>query len=225
MEQQFSIISTVNFMLSRILNKLKLLFPANRKKVFASIHKKNTWGSEESISGPGSTLEYTAGIRQQLPVLLHSLKIKTLLDAPCGDCNWISTVDLTEISYTGADIVPDIIEANKIKYPGKKFIVADIVSDELPAADMVLCRDCFIHLRKKEITEIIRNFKRSGIKYMLASTYPVQQNTEILTGHFRPVNLELSPFNLPAPINKMDDHPEGSPARYLALWLLEDVKL
>lgn len=212
-------------MLSRIINKLKLLFPANRKKVFSSIHKKNTWGSEETISGPGSTIEYTSNIRLQLPGLLRSLGIKTLLDAPCGDCNWISTVDLTGISYIGADIVPEIIETNKIKYPEKKFIVADIVTDKLPAADIVLCRDCFIHLRKKEITELIQNFKRSGIKYMLASTYPVQQNTEILTGHFRPVNLELPPFNLPAAISKMSDHPEGSPARYLALWLLEDVKM
>lgn len=212
-------------MLSRLINKLKLLLPANRKKVFSSIHKKNSWGSEETISGPGSTIEYTSNIRLQLPGLLRSLGIKTLLDAPCGDCNWISTVDLTGISYTGADIVPEIIETNKIKYPEKKFIVADIVTDKLPAADIVLCRDCFIHLRKKEITKLIQNFKRSGIKYILASTYPVQQNTEILTGHFRPVNLELPPFNLPAAISKMSDHPEGSPARYLALWLLEDVKM
>ncbi len=212
-------------MLSRIINKVRLLFPQNTKKVFRSIYKRNGWGSAESISGPGSTLAYTTHLRQQLPEILHSLQIKTLLDAPCGDGNWINNVDLAGINYTGADIVPEIIEANKINYPDKNFINANIITDDLPAADLVLCRDCFIHLRKKEIIEVIQNFKRCGIKYMLASTYPVERNTEILTGHFRPINLELEPFNLPAPIKKIKDHIEDAAVRYLGLWLLEDVKL
>jgi 2-polyprenyl-3-methyl-5-hydroxy-6-metoxy-1,4-benzoquinol methylase len=212
-------------MLSRIINRFRLMFPQDTKKVFRSIYKRNGWGSAESISGPGSTLAYTANIRQQLPGILHSLQIKTLLDAPCGDCNWINKVDLSGINYTGADIVPEIIEANKLNYPDKNFINANIITDNLPAADLVLCRDCFIHLRKKEIIEVIQTFKRCGIKYMLASTYPVERNTEILTGHFRPVNLELEPFHLPEPIKKIRDYTEGDAVRYLGLWVLEDVKL
>ena len=212
-------------MLSRIINKVRLLFPQDTKKVFRSIYKRNGWGSDESISGPGSTLAYTAHLRQQLPGILHSLQIKTLLDAPCGDGNWINKIDLSGINYTGADIVPEIIEANQLNYPDKNFIIANIITDNLPAADLVLCRDCFIHLRKKEIIEVIQNFKRCGIKYMLVSTYPVERNTEILTGHFRPVNLELAPFNLPEPIKKIKDHTEDAAVRYLGLWLLENVKL
>ncbi len=212
-------------MLSRIINKLRLLLPQNTKKVFRSIYKKNSWGAKESISGPGSTVAYTLHLRQQLPGILASISIKTLLDAPCGDCNWITKIDLPGIAYTGADIVPEIIEANKLNYPDKNFININIISGNLPATDIVLCRDCFIHLRKNEIVQVIQNFKRCGIKYMLASTYPVERNTEILTGHFRPVNLELSPFNLEAPLQKIKDFPEGSTVRYLGLWLLEDVKL
>ena len=212
-------------MLSRIINKLRLLLPQNTKKVFRSIYKKNSWGAKESISGPGSTVAYTLHLRQQLPGILASISIKTLLDAPCGDCNWITKIDLPGIAYTGADIVPEIIEANKLNYPDKNFININIISGNLPATDIVLCRDCFIHLRKNEIVQVIQNFKRCGIKYMLASTYPVERNTEILTGHFRPINLELSPFNLEAPLQKIKDFPEGSTVRYLGLWLLEDVKL
>ena len=124
-------------MLSRIINRLRLMFPQDTIKVFRSIYKKNGWGSAESISGPGSTLAYTAHIRQQLPAILQSLQIKTLLDAPCGDCNWINKVDLIGINYIGADIVPEIIEANKINYPDKNFINANIITDDLPAADLV----------------------------------------------------------------------------------------
>ena len=212
-------------MLSRIINKLRLLLPQNTKKVFRSIYKKNTWGATESISGPGSTVAYTIQLRQQLPGILASIGIKTLLDAPCGDCNWISKIELPGIIYTGADIVPEIIEANKIKYPDKNFIIKNIISDNLPATDIVLCRDCFIHLRNAEIIHVLQNFKKSGINYLLTSTYPVERNTEILTGHFRPLNLELPPFNLKAPLQKIKDFPEGSTVRYLGLWLLEDIKL
>ena len=212
-------------MLSRIINKLRLLLPQNTKKVFRSIYKKNAWGAKESISGPGSTLAYTTELRLQLPGILASIGIKTLLDAPCGDCNWISKIELTGINYTGADIVPEIIEANKIKYSDKNFINKNIIADKLPATDIVLCRDCFIHLRNAEIINVLQNFKRSGIRYLLASTYPVERNTEILTGHFRPVNLELPPFNLQAPLQKIKDFPVGSTVRYLGLWLLDDVKL
>ncbi|MEO7984568.1 MAG: class I SAM-dependent methyltransferase [Bacteroidota bacterium] len=212
-------------MLSRIINRFRLLLPQNTKKVFRSIYKKNAWNSQESISGPGSTLAYTAQLREQLPSLFASLGVKTLLDAPCGDFNWINKVDLPGIEYTGADIVPEIIEANQLNYPAKNFILANIITDKLPVADMILCRDCFIHLRKKEIIQAIQNFKRTGSKYLLVSTYPVERNTEILTGHFRPVNLELAPFNLPPPLQKIKDHLEDSDVRYLGLWLLEDVKL
>lgn len=211
-------------MLSRIINKLRLLLPQNTKKVFRSIYKKNTWGAKESISGPGSTLAYTIQLRQQLPGILASIGIKSLLDAPCGDCNWITKINLPGIVYTGVDIVPEIIEANKLNYPEKNFIIKNIIADMLPANDIVLCRDCFIHLRNAEIINVLQNFKRSGINYLLASTYPVERNTEILTGHFRPVNLELPPFNLPAPLQKIKDFPEGSTVRYLGLWLLDDVK-
>ncbi len=212
-------------MLSRIKNKLRILFPANTKKVFSTIFHKNAWGSEESFSGPGSTLAYTTRFRRLLPSILHSLEIKTLLDAPCGDCNWISRVDLSGIDYTGADIVGKIIEINKTKFPDKKFIIADITKDKLPKTDAVICRDCFIHLQNRQVIKSIKNFKRCGIKYILTNTYPVNENIAIPTGYYRPVNLELSPFNLPAPLKMIDDYAQGTTVRFLGCWLLEEINL
>lgn len=210
-------------MISRIINRLKLLFPSRPGKVFRRIYRKNAWGSAESISGPGSTLAYTASLRKELPALLHSLNIKKLLDAPCGDFNWISHIDLKGIEYTGADIVSELIESNKKKYPGKKFMVADLIRDVLPATDLIVCRDCFIHLQTRDVIRAIKNFKKTGAKYILASTYPVNFNKEILTGHFREVNMQLPPFNFPEPIQKLKDYAEGETERYLGLWLLQEI--
>ncbi len=86
--------------------------------------------------------------------------------------------------------------------------------------DAVLCRDCFIHLSNRQVLLAIQQFKASGIRYMIASTYPVDINEEIPTGYYRPVNLEKPPFNLPVPLEKLKDYPEGEVERWLAVWKL-----
>jgi|CXWL01.1.fsa_nt_gi hypothetical protein len=212
-------------MFRRIKNILTPFTWKNSKKIFTSIYENDTWKTAETISGPGSTLKYTESLRKELPELLLHLKIKKLLDAPCGDYNWMSKTRLNDIDYTGADIVPYLIEKNIKSYPGVKFIIADITKDKLPSADAILCRDCFIHLQNRQIIKAIRNFKKAGIKYIITNTYPVDKNMEIITGHYRPVNMEIKPFYLPPPIQKINDFIEDEPTRYLGLWLLDDIKL
>ena len=60
--------------------------------VFDKIFKNNTWGSKESKSGPGSTINNTKNIRKEIPKLMNDYKLKTLFDCPCGDVNWISHI-------------------------------------------------------------------------------------------------------------------------------------
>ena len=40
----------------------------------------------------------------------------SLLDAPCGDFNWMRHVPLGGVSYTGADVVPELIARNRRDY-------------------------------------------------------------------------------------------------------------
>ena len=54
----------------------------------------NGWQSPESKSGGSSTLSATAAIRAALPRLLSDLGVAVLIDAPCGDFNWMRHVDL-----------------------------------------------------------------------------------------------------------------------------------
>jgi SAM-dependent methyltransferase len=209
-------------MLKRIINRLRLYLPSAPKKTFTRIYKKNAWNSRESVSGPGSTLVATENLRLTLPALLKKWQIKSILDAPCGDFNWMSKVELGGVTYTGADIVPQIIEQNKIKYPEKNFFERDIINDPLPYADLVLCKDCFIHLKNQDVLRAIDNFKKTGIRYLLASTYPVDFNKQILTGHYRATNLEKPPFNLGEPLDRIEDNAEDGTQRWLGLWKLND---
>jgi len=60
------------------------------EKVFTDIAQSKAWGDGETISGPGSTTDATATIREQIPLLLRELGVRSLLDAPCGDHHWMS---------------------------------------------------------------------------------------------------------------------------------------
>jgi hypothetical protein len=97
--------------------------------------------------------------------------------------------------------------------------VLDIVHDELPEADLWLCRDVLFHLPTVDVIETLRNFARSKIPYLLTTTYDFQKvNVDVKPGGFRYVNLREPPFSLPKPILKIADFVAPAPPRYLALW-------
>lgn len=55
------------------------------EEVFESLYVRGGWGKGESRSGPGSSMQYTANLRAQLPVFLRRFKVRRFFDAPCGD--------------------------------------------------------------------------------------------------------------------------------------------
>jgi len=192
-------------------------------RVFNRIYQDNSWNSDESVSGPGSTIEYTKNIREEIPRIIDRAEVKRILDAPCGDYNWFRLVEREEdISYIGGDLVESLVSSNQKKYGNEntRFVHLDIINDELPKADLWLCRDIFQHLSNNDILKVIANFLNSDIGYMLASTYPeCKRNTNIPTGvRARPLNLELPPFSFCKPILSISDWIEGYSVRHLALW-------
>jgi hypothetical protein len=165
---------------------------------FDKIYQMNLFGSAESRSGGGSTMEQTANIRDALSSLFKSLGIKSLLDVPCGDFNWMRHLDLSGISYVGGDIVGDCVTSNIKAYAGEnvQFQQLDIVTDDLPKSDLIICRDCLVHLRFADSIQALKNFKSSGAKYMLLTTFPEHSENTDQYRFWRPLNMENAPFNL-----------------------------
>lgn len=198
----------------------------SREDIFTTIYNNNSWGSDESVSGKGSELNITLNILSKLPILLKKYCIKTVVDAPCGDYNWFRKLNYNFDNYYGIDIVKDIIENNQRKYQNKNilFMQGDILTCQIPKVDLIICRDCCIHLTLKEIKQCIQNFKRSGSKYLLTTSYDnCHNNADIITGQFRKINLLCNPFNLKGYIDKIiDDEKEQ---KYLYLWKLKDIEL
>lgn len=202
-------------------------------KIFTSIYKNNTWGSSESYSGSGSHINTTKVIRAMLPILWKQYNIHTFLDAPCGDYNWMKEVEKPNITYIGGDIVSELIEQNNHKYKTENvsFRVIDITKDTLPMVDMIFCKDCLQHLSYENVFKALKNFKGSNSKYLLATSYPLTlSNWDIFNGDYRPLNLRIKPFNLPAPIMKIHEkyapsYGDNTKDLYMYLYKLEDIKL
>ncbi len=198
------------------------------KEIFDEIHKENKWGSCETVSGHGSTLYETKTIRKEIPKLLKQFKIKSVLDAPCGDLNWIKHIKKNICDYFGVDIVEDLIKNNRKEYGSKKtkFALLDLTKDPLPKKDLILCRDCLPHFSYDNIKKAIINFKESGSKYLLTTTFTgIKQNKNIKTGGWRKINLEEAPFNFPKPLKIINEnHPdERANDKSLGLWRLKDI--
>jgi hypothetical protein len=200
------------------------------ENVFTDIFLTGAWGSDESKSGPGSDLKNTTNIIREIPILLKKYNIKTILDVPCGDFNWFQHIPLENIHYTGADIVKDVVNSNNSKYETDniKFIHADLITDQLPKTDLIICRDCLFHLPTDAILKAINNIKRSNSNYLLTTSYNwkgLSNNTDISFGEWRRINLEMDPFIFPVPEYFIF---EGSTRktdmdRFLGLWKISNI--
>jgi hypothetical protein len=202
------------------------------KVIFEMIHRLNVWDSPESVSGPGSTLDYTASLRRHLPVVFRQYAVQTLFDAPCGDFNWMrQVVAASPIHYLGGDIVPALIQANQAAHGGERvrFIRFDLTRDRFPAADLWFCRDCLFHLSYRAILAALKNFSESAVPHVLLTNHQGAvpfANTDIRTGGFRPLNLFSPPFSLPREV--LYRIPEGTdPAlrHEMCLWTREQIKM
>lgn len=156
-------------------------------------------------------------MREALPGLLRELGVKRLLDAPCGDCNWISKIDLG-VEYIGCDVSPEHLA--KAAAAGMNVIELDIVYGVLPASDLMLCRDFHQHLPDAMVFAALYRFKLSGIPWLLATSHDNAVNTNIRKpGEFRPINLKVGPFYLGEPERAIDD----GKGRILGLWRARSV--
>ncbi len=169
---------------------------------FERIYSTNLWSDPETRSGVGSSLDSTRAVRAKLPSVLKELDTRVLLDVPCGDFGWMQHVDLVGIEYIGGDIVPSIVGENQRQYASdtRRFIDLDLTRDPLPDADVLLCRDCFVHLSYANIAAALANIARSGIRFVLMTSFPGRgDNRDVVDGDWRPLDFEAPPFSLPPP--------------------------
>lgn len=172
--------------------------------VFNQIYADAIWGKNSEgygTSGSGSTLENTTVYREFLTSFLRTYKIHSVVDIGCGDWSFSKEIPWGDIAYTGIDIVKTLIEKNERLY-GKKnisFIHADLIRDDLPKADLLICKDVLQHLTNEQIMTFLAKIKDYRYCLLINGIYPEtlsSHNPDIETGGYRPLDLTKPPFNL-----------------------------
>ena len=209
---------------------------SNLQEKFTNIYNKNLFNGFESRSGNGSDLTQTKVLRELLPELLKSFNIKSILDLPCGDFNWMRKLDLNEIQYTGGDVVETMIQGLNFNYQSstRKFQVIDIVRQAPDKYDAIFCRDLFVHLSDKDILKALRNIKSSGSTYLLTTTFTrlsVNKKLPMLKRgvKWRTINLELPPWNFPKPLHILNENCTEMNGEYkdksIGVWEVSKIKI
>lgn len=181
---------------------------------------------QESVCGPGSTLEFTEALRAWLPTLLKRYQVSSIIDAPCGDANWMSHTTIGRRPYLGLDVQQTLIQRNRVRDPGRRFEHLNLLTaTEIPHADLIICRDFFAHIPQPQIQHVLALFRRSGAHYLLATNFPLNTNSDARMRDangftYRPVKLNASPYDLPTPIETLDE-PGPEKGRQMALFKLQ----
>ena len=192
------------------------------KERFAEVYRTEEWsnGREFPLSGRGSSLEHTAGVRRNLTQIVKTLfdkrRVLKILDAPCGDMAWMPTWlgELMDagwrLDYGGVDVVDFVIEHNvrsvSLRHERLKrleFRCCDVAKDALPAVDLIICKELVNHLCFADIFDVLRNFTRSGSRYVVITSNAGWDNVELqmtTPEASRHIYLLRAPFHLPKPV-------------------------
>ena len=202
----------------------------DRKEIFSSIAKTNFWTDPESVSGIGSSSLQTRFLVQQLPMVFRRFGIRSILDIPCGDFNWMKDVDLEGMTYVGGDLVRDLIDLNRATFsrPNISFSCFDLLTDNLGKFDLLFCRDCLVHFSFHDIDAALENIKRSGSRYLMMTTFTGQaRNEDIPTGGWRPLNFGIHPFKLRPPVFMLNENCSEMDGLFqdksLGVWAIDEL--
>jgi SAM-dependent methyltransferase len=168
---------------------------------FNRIYAEGTWGRDvagKGTSGTGSTLEITREYRAYLEDFIKTHNIKSVVDAGCGDWTFSSAIDWNGASYLGVDIASDVIATVRAKHEKAniKFQVGDI-TDDLPAADLLISKDVLQHLSNELVHNFIENNLRKGkYKWVILTNDRGNRNSDVESGGYRAIDLSAPPFDV-----------------------------
>ena len=122
-------------------------------ETFTEIYEKNLWGGEPGafFSGDGSAEEYAAVYAANVSKFKEN-GCRNIVDIGCGVFRVASKLISEEISYTGIDVVPSLIDRNRELYSSESvtFLKLDATSEDLPDGDVCLIRQVLQHLSNDE---------------------------------------------------------------------------
>lgn len=176
------------------------------EEVFTDKYQSKKWlvnKQLEGSSGEGSLLVTTKEYCAFLQDFINTKDVRSIVDIGCGDWEFSCTLDLDKVKYVGYDTVKSVIQKNQDCYGSDhiSFLHSDVLTTDLPQADLLICKDVLQHLTNQDIQTLIGQFKK--FKYCLVTNdlnvlgpCDILINQDIERGKWHPIDLTLAPFNL-----------------------------
>lgn len=168
---------------------------------FTEIYDKAVWGINEDgegHSGGGSTQTNTVVYRKYLQKFLKDHNIKTVVDIGCGDWEFSKLLKWDGINYIGYDVVKSVIEKADSQHGSNHihFVHANFLNEDLPEADLLICKDVLQHLNQDEIVRFLPQLKK--YKHCLITNDYKPESFKNKGSHKRDafINLKKPPFNI-----------------------------
>lgn len=184
-------------------------------EVFDDIYLCAKWGRDVDgfgTSGKGSHEEET--IRPYISLVretIESLGLRSIVDLGCGDFNVGSRIACCVDEYIACDVSDVVLDRNRHRHHKSEnvdFKKIDLIDDQLPTADLAICRQVLQHLSNSDICSFVSNLNaQKPYKYLLLTEHipsilDFKPNIDKPQGHttrllFRSgVVLDASPFEL-----------------------------
>lgn len=148
------------------------------KDVFDEIYRQNQWGGTEGElwSGPGSVGSAASVYAETIRNFIQKNGITRVLDLGCGDFFIGRLLQIDGVHYTGVDIAKSVIERNQRAFSTSNttFLARDILTDDLPDADLCLVRQVIQHLSNDQIMTVLQNivFSKKYRFVIITEHYP-----------------------------------------------------
>lgn len=188
----------------------------SNREIFTSVYQKKLWGAaspeHESpfFSGPGSSDPqivdpYVEAVKRFFSRFPEK---KKAVDLGCGDFRVGSRIVDTFDSYTACDVVPELIHFNQQywRHLPVKFLVVDLVKDEIPIGDVLILRQVLQHLSNDDIYKFTQLIPPGFIYLLLTEHLPSENDfvanrdkvsgTDIRLGSGSGVVLTEPPFEM-----------------------------
>lgn len=191
---------------------------------FENIYLKHGWGfaDDETLSGGGSTRKVNIIRNIFLSSFINENDIKSVYDI-CGDCNWqyefVNLVKIKGFEYFGFDVSETALTIARHKNKNNTLNISNNPFDlckqipriKNPSNSLFLIKEVIQHLPLNMGMELLKNIKKSGIKYLAITNHDidlfnVKENVNIdHIGGFYPNNMFLEPFNFKNPLKDVSD--------------------
>jgi SAM-dependent methyltransferase len=168
------------------------------ESIFDFIYARGIWG-EGGGSGVGSDLSRTVLYIAYVQALMDKHDVRSVLDLGCGDWRFSRYLDFSGRDYTGFDVVPSVIAANRLAFGASniRFEQADLSTHPgFAPCDLILCKDVLQHLSNARVSAILSKCGVARLTLITNDYHP--GNLDCRDGETRPLDVTAPPFGFPA---------------------------